>query len=302
MTSAVGAGAAWAVSNTGAVPPLASVSGALSAAEGEVWTGLAAAVLIASALAETGAPVWVPVLKLWARSVGERFGACAPVGVIEVGESPGVVASMLGVPVVAVGVAVVAATTLDPPEMSLVRRPGAVVGRVEELVGLMVPAAVGVVGLMLGGVVPALVGVRVLAPPPVPIAEGAVPAFVGVGALVPSSLPVLVTGVGALVPGVPPAMVGVVLFVSDVTLVTPVLGIVPAPVGVVVPVLSLPLAPVSGRLACPSEVPLCSPVIFEDIISSNSSRFAGNSLILSTPLSAANARADRSIPCARSMS
>ncbi len=73
MTSAVGAGAAWAVSNTGEAEAAASLIGALNAAEGEVWTGLAAAVLIASALAETGAPVWLPVLKLWARSVGERL-------------------------------------------------------------------------------------------------------------------------------------------------------------------------------------------------------------------------------------
>ena len=102
MTSAVGAGAAWAVSNTGAVPPLASVSGALSAAEGEVWTGLAAAVLIASALAETGAPVWVPVLKLCARSVGERLaGAWGAVGLIAVGARPVVGASMVGLELVA---------------------------------------------------------------------------------------------------------------------------------------------------------------------------------------------------------
>jgi hypothetical protein len=45
---------------------------------GAVWTGVTAAVAIASALADTGAPVWIPVSRLSARSFGKR--ADAPTG------------------------------------------------------------------------------------------------------------------------------------------------------------------------------------------------------------------------------
>jgi hypothetical protein len=42
---------------------------------GAVWTGVTAAVANASALADTGAPVWIPVSRLCASSYGKRADA-----------------------------------------------------------------------------------------------------------------------------------------------------------------------------------------------------------------------------------
>lgn len=72
------AAVACAVSKTCVVRELVSGSGGLSGL-GAVCTGLAAAVLIASAPEETGAPDWLPVLKFSARSL-KAFGPCAIAG------------------------------------------------------------------------------------------------------------------------------------------------------------------------------------------------------------------------------
>ena len=68
--SAGDAAAAWAVSNAGVAGAPASAIGPANGGGAE-WTGLVAAVEIASALADMGTPVWLPELKLCARSVGD---------------------------------------------------------------------------------------------------------------------------------------------------------------------------------------------------------------------------------------
>ena len=71
----------WALSKVGVVGAVASASGALSGATDDVWAGVAAAA-IASALAETGAPLLWPTLKCSGRVVG----ACeAPIALPLVG-------------------------------------------------------------------------------------------------------------------------------------------------------------------------------------------------------------------------
>jgi hypothetical protein len=78
---------AWAVSKTGGAGAIVS-TGVLSGG-GVAWTGVTAAVAIASALADTGAPVWIPVSRLSARSLfaegvevwGERIELAGSTGV-----------------------------------------------------------------------------------------------------------------------------------------------------------------------------------------------------------------------------
>ncbi len=80
--NAVGVWAIWAASAGDAaaarVVSKAGVAGALTSdiglpnGGGAEWTGLVAAVEIASALADIGAPVWLPALKFWTRSLGAR--------------------------------------------------------------------------------------------------------------------------------------------------------------------------------------------------------------------------------------
>ena len=88
-------GAAWAVSKTGVVVGApASVRG-VPIGGGAEWTGLATALEIASALADIGAPVWLPALKLWARSLGVwAVGACGAAKGLPAGGVVG--ASVLG--------------------------------------------------------------------------------------------------------------------------------------------------------------------------------------------------------------
>ena len=116
---------AWAVSKTGVAGAAVSASGVLSGC-GVVWTGLVAAVVIASAPVEIGAPVWLPALKFSTRSWGERVvGACGAAGLAVAGAVDGAGASMLGLALGAEEVGVVSdgafATSVAP-------RLGAVLG------------------------------------------------------------------------------------------------------------------------------------------------------------------------------
>lgn len=96
------AAAAWAVSNEGVAAEPASAMGLPNGGAAE-WTGLVAALEIASALADIGAPVWLPALKLWARSVGAgAAGACGALMGLPAEEAVDAAgASMLGGVVVA---------------------------------------------------------------------------------------------------------------------------------------------------------------------------------------------------------
>ncbi len=184
--------AAWAVSKAGvAGAPLSAIEPANGG--GAEWTGLVAALEIASALADMGAPVWLPELKLWARSVG--VGpldvwvvplATAGVGPVA-GPALGVVApvglSMVGVAVEVAGVAndwavvaagppmLVAGWDVAPLMVGLAEAVGADGGAVVACGGAIVlgggeiaPLVVGLAGTVVvddGGTAPLVVGLWV---------------------------------------------------------------------------------------------------------------------------------------------
>lgn len=100
--SAGGAAAACADSKAGAAGTPALLIGPANGGDAE-WTGLVAALEIASALADIGAPVWLPELKLWARSPGVRAVGVwvAPMGLPAAAAVVVACASRMGVALVA---------------------------------------------------------------------------------------------------------------------------------------------------------------------------------------------------------
>jgi hypothetical protein len=119
---------------------------------GADWTELVAALEIASALADICAPVWLPALKLWARSFGvSAEGVCAvPTALPAEGAVVVVCVSMFGV---VVGADVVGAATDGTDEISGVSR-GPVVA-VDALV-VLIPTGTAVLVFAAVVVVPAI--------------------------------------------------------------------------------------------------------------------------------------------------